>query len=191
MLITGIRHIINAEFDSRRSALFMRYLFHYLQMFAWLGVIIPVLIGIDYFYVPQTKDEVVTNKYYRSWDSMFHVDYHIFTNSYHFLSDNVFYENTNIDDRITFYYTPIFKTVTFVSRKAGANVYVCKPSNIYGWPLIVAGMTLICSFIIVIKTWRWQKRRKKLKFDLVANLGVVNIFLCAITIVAILFRIPY
>ena len=127
MLITGIRHKINAEFDSRRSALFMRYLFHYLQMFAWLGIIIPILIGVDYFCVPKTKDEIVTNKFYKSWDNMIHAEYHLFTDSYHFLSDNAFYENTNIKGKITFYHTPIFETVTFVSTTAGANVYICKP----------------------------------------------------------------
>jgi len=159
-------------------------------MFAWLGVIIPVLIGVDYFCTLKTRDEVVINKFYQSWDNMAHVDYHLFTDSYHFLSDNAFYENTNVKDKVTFSYTPIFKTVTSVSHMSGQDVYVCKPPNIYGWPLITAGLTLFCSIIVVVKNWGWRKKRKYYRFDAVANLGVVNIFLCAITIVAILFRIP-
>jgi len=158
-------------------------------MFAWLGLIIPILIGIDYFCAPQTKDEVVTNKYYKSWDNMHHVEYHIYTDSYHFLSDKAFYDNTVIEGSVTFHYTPIFKSITFVLRNSGQDSYKCEPSNIYGWPIIVAVTTLICSIIVVVKTWGWSKKNKKLKFDAVANLGIVNIFLCAITIVA-LFCIP-
>ena len=187
MLITGVRHHINAEYDSQRSALFMRYLFHYLQMFAWLGVIIPVLIGVDFFCAPKTKDEVVTNKFYKSWDNMHHVEYHIFTHSHHFLSDNAFYENTNVEEKVIFHHTPIFKMVTYVSHEVDGGIYKCKLNSIYGWPLIVPCSTLICSIIIVIKTWGWKRKRKYLKFDAVANLGIVNIFLCAFTIVAILF----
>ena len=191
MLITGIRHQINAEYDLRRSALFMRYLFHFLQMFAWMGIIIPILIGVDYYCDPQSHEEKVTNKFYKSWDNMNHVEYHIFTDFYHFLSDNAFYENTVIGDKVTFYYTPIFKTITDVSRNANSNVYVCKPDNVYGWPIIVAGLTFICSIIVVILNFGWRRKRKYLKFDAVTNLGIVNMFLCAIIIVAILFRILY
>ena len=191
MLIAGVRHKINTELDKRRSAIFTRYLIHYLQMFAFLGVIFPVLIGVDYFCVPHTKDEVVTNKFYHVMDNLSHIEYHFITNSYRFLSDIIFYENTDIDDRVTFYYTPIFNTVTDVLHHADRAVYICKPSSIYGWPLIVACLTFICSLIMIFKTWGWIRKREYLRYDSVVNLGVINMFLCIITIIAILFHVPY
>ena len=189
MLITGIRHQLNAELDSSRSALFQRYLLHFMQMFAWLGFIVPISIVADYYATPQTKDVIVTNKYSQVMNNQ--VEYHFITDSYQFLANNVFYENTNIKDKIIFYRTPIFKTITSVSHKVGQNVYICKPDNIYGLPLIVAGVTFICSVIIIIKTLGWKRRREHVKYDSVINLGVVNAFLCVITIIAVLFRIPY
>ena len=191
MLIAGIRHKIDLEFDSRRSALFTRYLIHYLIMFGWLGFIFPVLIVVDYYCAPQTKDEIVTNKFYQVMDNLNHVEYHLLTDSYRFLSDVGFYENTNIEDRITIYRTPIFKSVTSVSHPKEQIVYICKPDSIYGWPLIITGLTFIFSTIIIIKTWNWRKRRMYTKYDSAINLGVINLFLCVITIIAILFHVPY
>lgn len=191
MLITGIRHKINSELDSRRSALFTRYLIHFFRMFGWLGIIFPVLIVVDYFSGPKTNDEIVTNKYYVVMDHLNHIEYHFLTDSYRFISDVGFFENTNIEDRIILYRTPIFKTVTYVSSKVGQSVYVCKPPSIYGWPLIIAALTFILSILVIIKTWNWQRKRKFTKYDSVINIGVVNLFLCTITIVAILFHIPY
>ena len=191
MLITGIRHKLSSELDARRSALFMRYLIHYLQMFAFIGVIIPILLGIDFFCPSETKEEVVTNKFYQVMDNLNHIEYHFFTDSHRFMSDIVFYENTKISDKITFHCTPIFKTVTNVSYDKGAIVYTCNPNSIYGWPLILAGLTFICSIIVIIKTWGWIKKREYVKYDSVVNLGVINAFLCIITAAAVIFHIPY
>jgi hypothetical protein len=160
-------------------------------MFGWLGIIFPVLIVVDYFSGPKTNDEIVTNKYYVVMDHLNHIEYHFLTDSYRFISDVGFFENTNIEDRIILYRTPIFKTVTYVSSKVGQSVYVCKPPSIYGWPLIIAALTFILSILVIIKTWNWQRKRKFTKYDSVINIGVVNLFLCTITIVAILFHIPY
>ncbi|MDR1171085.1 MAG: hypothetical protein LBL24_01385 [Bacteroidales bacterium] len=190
MLITGIRHQLGSEVDARRSATLLRYLIHYLQMFAFLGVIIPVLAGVDYFLLPETKDEIVTNKFYQVKDNL-NFEYHFFTESYRFISDIVFYENTNIDDRITLYHTPIFKAITNVSHPVEQGVYICNPANIYGWPFIVVGLTFICSLIMIIRTWGWIQKRNHVKYDSVVNLGVINSFLCVITIIAILFHLPY
>ena len=191
MLITGIRHKINSELDSRQSALFMRHLIHYLRMFAYLGVIIPCLIVVDYFCAPQIKDEKVTNKYHMVMDNLNHIEYHFFTDSYRFLSDKSFYENTNIKDNVTFYYTPIFNSVTYVSHVVGQGVYVCKPSNVYGWPLFVAGITFICSIIILVKTIGRTKKRESFKGDSMVIMGLINAFLCSITIIATIFQISY
>ena len=191
MLITGIRHKLNAELDSSRSALFLRYAIHFLQMFAWLGIIVPICIGADYYFTPQTKDEIVTNKYTQVLNDLNQIEYHFITDSYRFLSNSAFYDHTNIKDRITISRTPIFKTVTFVSHMVDQNVYICKPNNIYGWPLIVAGLTFICSIIIIFKTLGWKKKREHVNYDKVVNLGAINVFLCVITIIAILFRVPY
>ncbi|MDR2914122.1 MAG: hypothetical protein LBV74_04725 [Tannerella sp.] len=191
MLINGIRHKLGSEVDARRSASFLRYLIHYLQMFAFLGVIVPILIGVDYFIVPETQDETVTNKFYQVMDNLNQIEYHFFTDSYRFISDIVFYENTDIGDQIILYRTPIFKTITNVSHQAEQGVYICKPTSIYGWPLIVVGLTFICSLIMIIKTWGWIRKRNHVKYDSVVNLGVINAFLCVITIIAILFHIPY
>ncbi len=191
MLINGIRHKLGSESDARRSASFMRYLIHYLQMFAYMGAIIPIVIGIDYFLTPETKKEVVIERYYQIMNQLNDIEYHFRTDSYHFLSDKIFFENTDENDEVTFYYTPIFKTITDVTHRVNQSVYVCKPNSIYGWPLIVVGLTFICSIIMIIKTWGWIKKRNHIKYDSVVNLGVLNAFLCAITIIAILFHIPY
>jgi len=160
-------------------------------MFAFLGVMIPFLIVVDYFCTPLTKDEMVTNKYHILTNNLNQIEYRFYTDTYHFFSDVGFYENTNIKDQITLYYTPIFKSITYVSHKVGQSVYVCKPSNVYGWPLIVAGVTFICSIIILVKTWGRKRRHESIKGDLMVILGLINAFLCAITIVATLFNIPY
>ena len=191
MLITGIRQKISSELDSYRSASFMRYLIHYLQMFAFMGVIIPVLIGIDYFSVPKVKNEMVTNKFYQVKNNLNQIEYHFFTDSEHFFSDIAFYENTDIDDQINFYYTPIFKSITKVTNPSVQGDYICEPYSIYGWLLIVVGMTFICSVVVVIKTWGWIKKREYVRYDSVVNWGVLNAFLCIFTILASLFHIPY
>ena len=190
MLITGIRQRISSEFDTHRSATFMRYLMHFMQMFAFMGVIIPLLIGVDYFIPPQTTDETVINKFYHVTDNINNIEYHIFTDNYHFLSDNIFYENTNSDTQLDIQFTPIFRTVTSISHVAGRNVYTCKPNNIYGWALIIAVLTFVCSIIIVIKMWCWIRKREYVKYDSVVNLGIINAFLCLMLIISTLFHIP-
>jgi len=189
MLIPGIRYQLNAELDTHRSSAFMRYLIHYLQMFAFLGVIIPIVIGVDYFCDPQAKEEKVVNKFYRVMDSMNQIEYHFFTGSYHFISDVIFYENTNIEDIITLIRTPIFKTVTYVTHRSDRAEYKCRPHSVYSWPIIVAGLTFVCSIIWIIKTWRWSRKREQIKYDSMINLGIINAILCAFTIVATLFNI--
>ena len=191
MLITGIRQAINSELDTRRSGVFMRYLIHYLQMFAFIGVILPVVIVVDYFNETQTKDEIVTNKYYQVMDNLNQIEYHFFTASYRFLSDNIFYENTNISDRIVFHHTPILKTVTSVTHRSGRTIYTCKPNNVYGWPIIIVGITFICSLIVIIRTWGLLRKNKNIKYDSKVNLGIINAVLCLITIVAAFSQILY
>ena len=190
MLIAGIRHQISAELDTHRSARFLRYLIHYLQMFAFLGVIIPIVIGVDYFSAPQSKYEIVTNKYSIIINEMNQIEYHFNTNSsYHFLSNIIFYENTNIQDRITLVCTPIFKTVTNVLNHSEREVYRCKPNSVYGWPLIIAGLTFICSIIYFIKAWGWIRKCKQIKYDSVINMGIINSLLCIFVIIAVFFQI--
>ena len=188
MLITGIRHTINSEVDTRRSATFMRYLIHYLQMFAFLGAVIPIVIGVDYFCTPQTIDEIVTNKFYVVIDQMNQTEYHVSTRSYHFVSNIIFYENIGIEDHITLQCTPIFKTVTNVIKHADSVDYNCKPSNVYSWPLIVVVITFACSIIFIVKTWGWIRKRKQIKYDAVVNLGIINALLCMFVIFATFFR---
>ena len=155
-------------------------------MFAYMGVIIPVFVGIDYFTAPKTKNEIVINKYYEVKNNLNQIEYHFFTESERFLSDIIFYENTDIDDQVTFYYTPIFNSIT----KVTSGSYTCEPNNIYGWLLIVIGLTFICSAVVVIKTWGWIKKREHVKYDSVVNWGVINAFLCIFTILVSLFHIP-
>ena len=189
MLIAGIRHQISAELDTHRSAAFLRYLIHYLQMFAFLGVIIPIVIGIDYFITPQTKDEIVTNKFSIIINDMNQIEYHLNTGSYHFLSNVIFYENTNIQDHVTLVCTPIFKTVTGVINRTERAVYKCKPHGVYGWPIIIAGLTFICSIIYIVKAWGWIRKHKQIKYDSVINLGIINSLLCIFIIIAVFFQI--
>ena len=189
MLITGIRHLISAELDSRRSTTFVRYLLHYLQMFAFLGVIIPIVIGVDYFSPPQTKDVIVTNKFSFVIDDLNHLEYHISTESYAFRTNVIFYENTKIQDHITLVCTPIFKTVTNVITHAKQSDYNCKPNGVYGWPLVIVCLTLMCSAIYMIKTWGWIRKRKQIKYDSIINLGIINSLLCIFIIIAAFFGI--
>ena len=190
MLITGIRHIISSELDIRRSAVFMRCLVHYLEMFAWLGIILPIFIGIDFFSKTLTKEETVTNKYYQIVDSQNQREYYFHTTSYQFLSDIIFYENTNISDRIILHRTPIFNIVTSVSHRVNNLVYKCKPNNIYSWPLIIVAMTFIFSVIMSIRTFSMIRKQEYIKYDAMINLGIINSIFCIFIIVATLFHIP-
>ena len=189
MLITGIRHQITAELDTHRSAKFMRYLIHYLQMFAFLGVMMPVIIVVDYFCNPKMKDEVVINKYYHVLDNMSQMEYHFFTGSYHFLSDVIFYENTNIEDHINLICTPIFKTVTHVTNRTEKVEYKCKPHSVYSWPILVAGLTFVFSIIWMTKTWGWFRKRKQIKYDSIINVGIMNAIMSFFIIIATFFNI--
>ena len=191
MLITGIRHAISSELDTHRSAIFMRYLMHYLKMCAFLGVMLPIVIGAYYFFDTQMKEETVTNKYYQVMDNLNQIEYYFFTDSYHFLSDIIFYENTNVADRIIFHRTPILKTVTNVTNRSDRFIYTCKPSNIYAWPLIIVALTFVCSVIFITQTWSLKKRRESIKYDSKVNLGIINALLCVMTIIAAFFRIMY
>jgi len=191
MLIAGIRRKVGSELDERRSGLFLRYLVHFSQSFAFLGLMISIVIAIDYYCVPFTKDEVISNRYYKVTDNLNRTEYHFFTSSCRFLSDVNFYEKTSIGDNVTIYRTPIFNTITNVSRDTGQRIYTCKPMSIYGWPFIVVGLTFICSVIMVFRTWGWMKKRVHKRYDSVVNLGIINSILCIITLIAIFFHIPY
>jgi len=190
MLITGIRHAINSELDARRSAVFIRYLIHYLEMFAIIGVILPVVIGVDYFYAPQTKEEQITYKYYQIMDNMNHIEYYFHAGPYRFLSDIIFYENTNVNDRVTFHYTPIFKKVTSVSSRNNRFVYTCRQQSIYDWPILIVGLTFICSIFVIIKTVL-MKKTKDVVYDSNVNFGIINTILCLFTILATYSNILY
>lgn len=188
MLIAGIRHAISSELDIRRSAVFMKYLKHYLTMFSFIGMILPVVICVDYFCASQTKDEIVTNKYYQVMDNLNQIEYYFSTDSHRFLSDIIFYENTNIGNQIIFHRTPIFKTVTSVSHQSGRLVYMCKPTNIYGWPIIIVGLTFICSIFVLIKTSKKSKKTVYFEYDSKVNMGIINAILCLFTIIATFFH---
>jgi len=189
MVITGIRQAINTELDSRRSAVFMMYLLHYLEMFAIIGFIIPIFVGADYFLETQKKEEIVTNKFYQITDNMNHIEYYFYTHSFHFLSDNIFFEKTNIDDRIVLHRTPLFNTVTYVTSNSGRAVYTCRPNNVYGWPIIIVGLTFIFSVILII--CRLFRKQEKYKYDAMVNLGIINAILCLFTITATYFQIVH
>ena len=182
MLIAGIRHQINAELDSRRSTTFVRYLIYYLQMFAFMGIIFPVVIGVDYFCTPEIKDEIVTNKF-SILINLNQTEYHINTNSFNFLSNAIFYENTKIQDHVSLVCTPIFHTVTNVSNYHDRIDYKCKPKNLYDWPIIIAALTFVCSIIYFVKTWGWIRKRKQIKYETIINLGIINSLLCIFIII--------
>ena len=190
MLISGIRQKLSQEFNSCRSAKVTKYLVHYLQMFAFLGIIFPVLIFTDCFFLEiKSNDERVIDKYYKLRDNLNHIEYFIVTDSYHFLSDDVFFEQINKDDDVKISRTHIFKSVTYVSFTKGCDVYNCIPSNIYGWPIFFVGLTFICSFISLIKINKWLKKSDFIKNDSVINFGIFNAIICLITIFAALFQV--
>ena len=187
MLITGIRRKVGSELDERRSSLFTRYLIHYSRMFAFIGLFFTILIVVDYYCVRHSKDKSIINRYYKITDNLNHPEYHFFIDSYRFTSDVVFYENTNIGDNVNVQFTPIFKTITNVTH----GDYECNPNNLYGWPLIIIGLTFFCSSYVILKTWGWMKKRIYVKYDSVVNWGIINFILCIITLIFIFFHIPY
>ena len=157
-------------------------------MFAYLGVVFPVLIGIDYFSEPRKNDEIVVNKYFIQTRGDY-IEYHVYTVTHSFRSDMVFYENIDIGTQIIFRHTPIFNVATNVTARNSGLVYICSLPNVYSWlPLLIAVSTFILSLILIKKLWN---RQKHFIHDSVINLGVVNALLCTIIIVAILFQKLY
>ena len=189
MLITSIRHKVNSELDAYQSASFMRYLMHFLRMFAYLGIIFPILIGVDYYLEPLKTDETVINKYHEQ-SHYGNVIYRLYTDSHQFFPDNYLYTHTEKGDKITIHFTPIFSTVTFVSKEINSNVYMCNARSIYGVLIILVCLTFLFSIFLIIKTWGWIKKRKRIKFNIAVNVGIVNAFLCLMTLLAVLFHMP-
>ena len=187
MLITGIRQKINSEKDSRISGEFKRYLLYYLQMFAFLGVIFPILICIDYFVEPLEKEELVINKSIYQLTSDYYT-YYVYTDSYRFRSNLIFFENVSKGDIVTFQYSPIFSVLTNVMAYESDLVYICELGNVYGWLLVFAGATFILSAMALIKT---NNKRKNDKNDSLINIGIINALLCIIIIVSVLFQKLY
>ena len=191
MLITGIRQKLNVEFNTHRSALVSRYLIHIFQMFAFLGIIFPVLIVYDYVSEKQKDNEILRDKYYKLMDNLNQIEYCFFTDTYQFYSDKTFFEHANKDDMITLFRTTIFKTVTNVSYSNNGSVYSYKPCSIYGWPIVVTFITFVCSVIMIILTSAWVRKTKNVKYERMLNLGILNSISCLVTIVATLFHLPY
>jgi hypothetical protein len=160
-------------------------------MFAFVGVILPISIGVDYFYEPQTKDAIVVKKYYQVTDNLNQMQYYLFTDSYNFLCDAIFYENTNVNDPVTLNRTSIFKVVTNVSRRSDQMVYTCRQHSVYGWPIIVVGLTFICSVVLISKTCGLRKTCEYIKYDSTVNLGIINAIMCSFIIVATFFNVLY
>jgi len=155
-------------------------------MFAYIGIIFPILIGVDYYIDPLKIDEIVINKHHEHVYGK--IVYRVFTDSHHFSSDYYFYKHTEIGDIITFHSTPIFNTITSVTKRTDGAVYNCSIDSIYGMLLILVCLTLVISIIVIIKTWGWIKKQKRIIFNLTVNLGLVNAVLCMMTLLAILFH---
>jgi len=191
MLITGIRQKMKSESNARRSATIARYLIHFFQMFAFLGIIFPVLICVDYFSETQTNDEIVVDRYYTFMENVNHIEYCFNTESYQFLSDKIFYDHTHKDDLVTLSRTPIFRTVTNVAHHTDNMVYNYKPYNLYGWPITFTFLTFFLSLALLIMIGFWLNKRTNIKYDTILNFGILNSIICTITIVATLCHIPY
>ena len=190
MLITGIRHKIKTEKNARIAASFIKYLVHFLKMFAFLGIIIPLLLGIDYCCKQHSKNETVTYKYCVTFDNT--VFRRIYTDTFHdFFCDSDFYDNTNIGDKVTYSVTPIFSLYTNVSILTNSRVYICILSRVYIWLFILSFITVTLSIIVIIRTDESERNHKSTKFDYVVNIALINTLLCIIIIVAVLLRTPY
>ena len=190
MLIIGIRHKITSELDARRSALFTRYLFHYLRMFAIMGVIIPMLVIVDYYCKRRIIEEpvIIKNIVAPMYDN---IEYHIFTDNHHIKTESEFYDNTNIGDIITFHFTAIFKLVTNVSSRKDGYTIIYTLSSIYGGVIVIVivVLTFVTSAVFLIKTWRQIKNREYIKSNFLINLGIINAFMCLMTLVAVIFHV--
>jgi len=155
-------------------------------MFAFIGIIIPILVVVDYYMERLSIDETVTNKYVVPMSSS--IKYYIYTDKQQILTKNDLYDNLNVGDRVSFKLTSIFNTVTNVSYTANNSIRNYKLDSVYGWPLIIVLATFVTSFIVVYKTWG-LKRKRGIKSNLTTNIGVVNAFLCLMTLVVVLFKL--
>ena len=156
-------------------------------MFAFLGVIISVLVVVDYYTNRLTRVETVTKKYYIPTHNT--VKYYIYTDKNQIQTENDFFENVNVGDKVSFQFTSIFNTDTNVTLKSSGLVRNYKLDSVYGWPLIIVASTFVTSLIVVIKTLGFRKGKREQKSNTVINIGVVNAFLCLMTLAVVLFNL--
>ena len=187
MLISGIRHRVKLELDAQRTDVFKVYLLHYLRMFSFLGVIFPILIGVDYFSKPTEKEEKIINKLYVPI-SPNQVHHYIYTETYRFRCDQTLYNKAYIGNNITFQQTPIFKVYTIVSYGSGSDVYSFYVSNVYGWALIIIVATFVLSALLLSQ---FLSKQQHIKQDLLINIGIINSLLCCIIVITVLFQKLY
>jgi hypothetical protein len=182
LFISAVRHKIKSDLDRRRTAIFTRHLLRYLQIFAFLGVIFPVLIGVDYFLTPTIKTEMLTNKKHKIWSNR-KIDYFFYFNERYIKVDGDIFEQIRVGSMLDLHHTPIFDTFVVMLCRDGEDVYASKPFNIYGWPRIITALTFFLSIFLLLK----NRPESKTEHDLLITAGVINTFLCVFMLAFLLF----
>jgi hypothetical protein len=172
LFIAGIRHKIKSDVDMQRTAIFTEHVLKYLQIAAFLGVIFPVLITVDYFLPVKVKTEIILHKRHRAGF------YYILMREQSITVNQELFYHIVEGSPIDFCHTVIFKTLVRIIYQDGSDVYISKPLNIYGWPSITAVFTFLFSIFLLLK----NRPNPRIDQDVLVTVGVINAFLCIFTI---------
>ncbi|MDR0714437.1 MAG: hypothetical protein LBF89_09310 [Bacteroidales bacterium] len=173
LLIPGVRRKIKQDTDARHTAVFTCYLLAYLQIFAFLGVICPVLIAVDYFIERNISSETVINKQQKTWYNKA-TDYYLYLTDKTITVNRLAYEQIRMNDAVNLHHTVIFKTLTDITFRKGAEVYISRPFGIYRWPLCFAVLSFIFSAFLLLK----NTPASKVNRDILISAGLLNFFTC-------------
>jgi hypothetical protein len=184
MFIKGLNKTIAAEIDAVQSELVMTYVIYYSRIIAFLGIIIVLLVGIDYFLDRDVQNDTVVLKYREVINNEF--AYNIVTETYSFKTTQEIYDKTSVTMSIDICKTRLLKSSTFVIIRIDNGAFLSwQVENIYLIPFVMIYiLTLVLSVMFILKT---RNHRKISYNENVLNLGIINSILCIITLGLILF----
>jgi hypothetical protein len=173
LMIPGVRRKIKLDTDARQTAIFTCYLLPYLQIFAFLGAIFPVLIAVDYFLEQHIARETVIGKKQKTWFNK-DTDYYIQLNDQLISVNPLAYEHLDAGDTVSLHHTVIFNTLTKITFRKDSDTYVSRPFGIYHWPLCFAVLAFAFSVFLLLK----NTPASKVNRDILISIGLLNFFAC-------------
>ncbi|MDR1666235.1 MAG: hypothetical protein LBS03_00865 [Bacteroidales bacterium] len=173
LMIPGVRRKIKLDADARQTAVFTCYLLPYLQIFAFLGVIFPLLIATDYFLERQIDRETVADKRQQTWPNG-ETDCYLLSNDRLIAVNPLAYKQLAVGDTFYLHHTVIFHTLAEISYSSGADVYLSRPFGIYRWPICFACLALVFSVFLLLKNTPTSKVNR----DVLISAGLLNFFAC-------------